>query len=226
MKCHLTKDLLPSYIDGLVSENTKSDIEEHLYECEDCNELAEKLKIPIVVNPANKELKEVNYFKKIKKQSKRLKTATISLTLLIFIAVGLFISFGIGTKVSADEIMIQTKFQKTSINGNTEVYLEQEWIIDFELISSEKALRAKTTDVFTEAEDGSKQLSGYIIDLYQVPATKFLHEDSGFTMGYTYAGDKIPTHDFTYTIRLKDKTIAYSMKEEGLFEKQIELHEK
>lgn len=37
--CNLIEDLLPLYVEGLVSDKTKKDIEEHLKECNKCSEL-------------------------------------------------------------------------------------------------------------------------------------------------------------------------------------------
>ena len=44
LKCNLVEDLMPLYIDDLVSDDTKKDIEIHLAECEKCRKMYEKLK--------------------------------------------------------------------------------------------------------------------------------------------------------------------------------------
>ena len=36
ISCNIIGDLLPLYVDGAVSEETKKLVEEHLAECEDC----------------------------------------------------------------------------------------------------------------------------------------------------------------------------------------------
>ena len=38
MKCEVVRDLLPLYVDGVVSEESRKMIEEHLEECDDCRE--------------------------------------------------------------------------------------------------------------------------------------------------------------------------------------------
>ena len=43
-KCSLIKDLLPSYIDELTSEETNKEIENHLNECEECKKVYESMK--------------------------------------------------------------------------------------------------------------------------------------------------------------------------------------
>ena len=36
ISCHIIQDILPLYVDGIVSEDTKEMVEEHLRECESC----------------------------------------------------------------------------------------------------------------------------------------------------------------------------------------------
>ena len=43
MKCNIARDLLPLYFDGLCSEETKEQLEEHLENCKDCRELKQSL---------------------------------------------------------------------------------------------------------------------------------------------------------------------------------------
>ena len=44
LKCNVVEDLMPLYIDDLVSEDTKKDIEFHLSQCEDCRKICNQLK--------------------------------------------------------------------------------------------------------------------------------------------------------------------------------------
>ena len=41
--CNLIEDLLPLYIEGLVSEETKKEIEEHLKNCDKCSEILKSI---------------------------------------------------------------------------------------------------------------------------------------------------------------------------------------
>lgn len=41
--CNLIEDLLPLYVEGLVSEKTKIDIEEHLKKCDKCSEILKSI---------------------------------------------------------------------------------------------------------------------------------------------------------------------------------------
>ena len=46
LSCHVVEDLLPLYLDGVVSEATGQDIEEHLAGCPACAAKLEELHAP------------------------------------------------------------------------------------------------------------------------------------------------------------------------------------
>lgn len=49
VSCHIIQDILPLYVDGIVSEDTKEMLEEHLRECENCRREAEHMQERIVL---------------------------------------------------------------------------------------------------------------------------------------------------------------------------------
>ena len=49
ISCHIIQDILPLYVDGIVSEDTKEMVEEHLRECESCRKEAEHMQERIVL---------------------------------------------------------------------------------------------------------------------------------------------------------------------------------
>ena len=57
ISCHLVKDLLPLVIDGVVSEETKQEVEEHLNDCAECRKEYEQLKREVPI-PVGEELQE------------------------------------------------------------------------------------------------------------------------------------------------------------------------
>ncbi|MBP5529535.1 MAG: zf-HC2 domain-containing protein [Lachnospiraceae bacterium] len=82
-KCSLIKDLLPSYIDELTSEETNKEIENHLSECPDCKKIYESMKGDI---PGEKEIESGEKYDEdllrkisldVKKKTNRSKTAFI-----------------------------------------------------------------------------------------------------------------------------------------------------
>lgn len=70
LKCSIVEDLMPLYIEDLLSEETKKEIELHLDECEDCKEVYDELKEDVNLGYEKKiDLKEDEY--------KKLKTDTL-----------------------------------------------------------------------------------------------------------------------------------------------------
>ena len=47
--CNVIKDILPLYIDGVVSEDTQKIVDEHLAECSLCRDEMNKLKKTLVI---------------------------------------------------------------------------------------------------------------------------------------------------------------------------------
>lgn len=62
LKCSIVEDLMPLYIEDLLSEETKKEIELHLDECEDCKEVYDELKEDVNLEYEKKiDLKEDEY---------------------------------------------------------------------------------------------------------------------------------------------------------------------
>lgn len=74
ISCHMIKDLLPLYLDELVSEETAAEINEHLQNCSECKEYYEHMKADVLGEQTLKQeesRKEINYLKKIKNTTKK-----------------------------------------------------------------------------------------------------------------------------------------------------------
>lgn len=82
MKCAIIRDLFPSYIDNLTSEESNQAIEEHLKDCKECRQYLETMKEEIISEEYNE--KEINPFKKIRKATKRKILVTILICIALF----------------------------------------------------------------------------------------------------------------------------------------------
>ena len=72
MKCEVIRDLFPSYIDGLTSEESNELIEEHLEECRECGEYLASMKEEIVEeNQPVKNKKAIQPFRKLRQKTRR-----------------------------------------------------------------------------------------------------------------------------------------------------------
>ena len=76
LPCHVVRDLLPLYIDGLTGEQTSRDIRTHLDGCEDCSKQYKAMTAgpDLTADKASAEHaqagKEIDYLKKVRKRSK------------------------------------------------------------------------------------------------------------------------------------------------------------
>lgn len=218
LTCNVVKDLLPNYIDELVSEETAREIAEHLTGCADCRIVYEQMKAPIEAAPLQSNAKEVNFLKKIKRKTLRVKIVAGALAAVLITFGVLVWVFAIGTPVNSDNVIITTEIIKSP---GADAYLEQEWAMHFELTNG-KAIVPHKELVYSTGADGSEIETGFVISLYEVQATNWLHEADNYAIGYFVPGDEAPTTDHTITVRLKDRDIVYSMNDEGLFEPQNE----
>ncbi len=96
MKCSMTEDLLPLYVDDMCSEETKKEIEAHLKTCEKCAEKLKNYRTEIQVDAkeatgADSKDKAVrDSMKKVKKKlSFRKAVAVISSLLLVVVVIGM-----------------------------------------------------------------------------------------------------------------------------------------
>lgn len=99
-KCAVIKDLLPLYVDDIVSEESREVVKEHLTTCADCKRYHEKLKedaeAPIKKNAVDG--KEA--IRKIRNKIKRKKIAAICITAMLTAAVALGLYYMIFVKQS------------------------------------------------------------------------------------------------------------------------------
>lgn len=85
MNCNIIKDLLPSYIDGICSEDTAKIVEDHLEHCEECNSCVNSMQRQtayIQQNPKEVE-KAIAPFKKINKKRRIQVITAIVMTFLM-----------------------------------------------------------------------------------------------------------------------------------------------
>lgn len=71
ISCEIIKDLLPLYVDGLTSEYSKKEIDNHLYECEECKERYNGIIVNLNLDIQSNNKKEFDYLKKINRANKR-----------------------------------------------------------------------------------------------------------------------------------------------------------
>jgi predicted anti-sigma-YlaC factor YlaD len=88
INCNIIKDILPLYVDGVVSDDTKEMVEEHLEHCEECKKEIELMKQELYI-PVEKEASFIKNFKK-KWRNKKIIISVLSILLTGLILFGAF----------------------------------------------------------------------------------------------------------------------------------------
>ncbi len=135
MKCNIIKDLLPSYIDGICSEDTVKVVEDHVQHCEECKMYVNRMQQQTTyVQQQPKEIeKAITPFKKINKKRRIQVITAIVITFLttFFITTtGYFVYQDVGVvhdffspKVTAIVVVEDDSEEWQGINFNDKSYL-------------------------------------------------------------------------------------------------------
>lgn len=95
INCNVIGDLLPLYVDGAVSEDTKKLVEEHLAVCEACKKAAEDMGKELVL-PVRETVAaaETSFLQKMKKtwKKRRIRTAVISVAVTAVVILGSYMA--------------------------------------------------------------------------------------------------------------------------------------
>lgn len=94
LECNVIKDLLPSYVDQICSEETRGLVEEHTKECRECRELIKIMKDTEIVS-GQTNLQEIDYMKKVKKHFANKNLLTFGILGFVLIGVAMIVvSYG------------------------------------------------------------------------------------------------------------------------------------
>lgn len=113
MKCEIIRDLFPSYIDGLTSEQSNEAIEEHLEKCKECRDYLEAMKKEMVsaryVERRKEDLKrDVKPLKKLKRVTRQMIAGTVLFCIVVIgIALGAYETYyGTGVQPGSKDVKI------------------------------------------------------------------------------------------------------------------------
>ena len=108
MKCEIIRDLLPSYVDGLTSEESNREITAHVAECAPCKEILEQMQEEMQTKE-EKEGRKINPFRKF---NRRIMSA-VAVAVAVCIGVGGFgyKAFARGFAINPQEITMEPKLE-------------------------------------------------------------------------------------------------------------------
>ncbi|GAA3413478.1 zf-HC2 domain-containing protein [Paenibacillus hodogayensis] len=194
-KCHIVQDLLPSYLDGLVSAETETDIRQHLQDCDACRALHAKLSAPIENTSSQSDKKEIDFLKKVRKKTIQKMLAGFTALLLLVAALTYFLA--IGSPVSKKDLIYTT-----SVDGD-------QWRINMELTNG-KALLVRTESIYGEENSsGVKPIVGVLLKPYQVLPSPLLEGDNNsFMFGSTI--NSFTKSDYKIILRLGNDDVIFT----------------
>ncbi|SDW98905.1 zf-HC2 domain-containing protein [Paenibacillus sp. CF384] len=195
VKCHIVQDIMPSYIDGLLSPETEHDIRQHIEECEACRTLHAKLSTSIDNADLHVNKKEIDFLKKVR--TKTTKKVVLGFTVLLLIIALLTYLLAIGPSVRKENLIYTT-----SVVGDT-------WRINMELTNG-KALLVKTEPIYGEKDsNGIKPVVGVLVKPHELLPSPILESDNNsFMFGSTI--DSFNKRNYKVVLRLADGDIVFT----------------
>lgn len=237
-ECNIIRDILPLYVENIVSEDTVSFVEEHLEGCADCREELKSVRASAEVEKRYSDISdmqksEAEALRILKRKMRRRRALTIMFSFLTAILLGgIFSLFRfIGFPSESEDIKLETEFQY-----DRKAYLNQHFTLHIYQMQ-DKSLFAYAEDVYQRDENGElvydeyghKIVCGYEIKVRESPwgteGPWGNASPNNYHMSYAYGEETAPAEDFDFTITVifKDTTVVYSMREEGLFEFQEDI---
>lgn len=212
ISCDTIRDILPLYVDDVVSASTKGLVSEHLAGCASCRQILDGMKrsIPIPIENDSRPLKKI----KRKLVVQRLLIACVSIITATAALYGLL--WIPAVRVPYDESStITAEIQQKE--GN---YLDQEFVMHI-LTDGGLNVQSDLDYVLEEDQAGHSTVTGVVITLRE-PIISFGNNSSTVDFSWGYDADESIDSDFDYTVTVefRNKSITYSMREMGLFDAQ------
>ena len=112
LTCGVVRDLLPSYVEGLTSQETNQAVETHLASCPECTACWDAMKVP--TGPAE-QAKEVDYLKTVKRRNGRRVVLAVVCTVLLILAGFTLKIFVIGTPAQEQELTVTSFSEENGV---------------------------------------------------------------------------------------------------------------
>lgn len=138
-ECDIVGDLLFSYNDGILSNNSKKLVEEHLKQCEKCKKNLEEIRKE---DYEKKQVKEIDFLKSIRKNINK-RNIIIAIVFIILIIVVLFniqAYNNYNELASTIEIYLEDDITDQQIEDIKNKIIEKSDNVEIEYVSKEKAL--------------------------------------------------------------------------------------
>ena len=119
LKCEIVQDLLPSYVDGLTSDVTNEEIQNHMEDCNTCKNMLRRMQEPEPEQAEPSQIEQIDYLKNTRKKTKRVILACV-LAAVMYVAAVLFIKFYcVGSNLYSESVVcnVEVSGNQLSISG-------------------------------------------------------------------------------------------------------------
>lgn len=150
-ECDIVEDLLFSYNDGVLSNTSKELVEQHLKSCEKCQSILEEIRQD---NNNNKQIKEIDFFRNIKKKlnKKNLIILIVCIFLVIVILFNVLVYNNYNEVASTMEVYLKDDITEEQTEDIKNKIIENGYNIELEYVPKEKAVE-KVRNNFEENEN-------------------------------------------------------------------------
>ena len=115
LTCGVVRDLLPSYVEGLTSDETNAAVEAHLAACPDCAARRDAMAAPEDAE-ATEQRREVDYLKTVRRKSGRRVVIAVACTLAVILAGVTLKLFVIGKPASREGMSWSMRCDETAMD--------------------------------------------------------------------------------------------------------------
>lgn len=139
VNCEVIEDLLPLYVEDMVSESSKKLVKEHLEHCENCKKKAQSMET-VVKLPVQK---DAGAFKKISEALYHKKVVTVLMTVCIMLVLGVLVLSHLHApiRLSYEQVAEQISVQETA-DGSVELWVDiPDCEVEMEFLTDEMGVR-------------------------------------------------------------------------------------
>lgn len=171
MKCNVVRDLLPLYFDGLCSDDTKKQLENHFENCEECRKLKQNLESEQNWSEENQEWdKSIEPLKKVKQtiRRKNIFIAICILVLFLLCAVTGILTYG---QINKKGISFELVYDAVRFHNIGEEFAEGNIAPLYELLSDSWSLQDEESGVvrmaYSDRDTYAEDMKNVISEKYQ-----------------------------------------------------------
>lgn len=232
-ECKIIQDLLPSYVENLLSDETKEYVTKHLEECDVCKKIYEGMNEKINTKDEKVEQQEINYLRKFNNRMSILKTILLVIVIIISIVIGRRLLIVTSLSNKAESMNLDNYYARVEgiFAGEYKIsecyYKEGNYITKTTAYSDESGAikmlfyKSGTEQILLTDSDEGKSINQNAVLTEITPLPRYEGIDA-FLMALVYGVEKVDLGDKEcYVLKNKDLE-QYIDKETGLLVKMID----